>query len=81
MRIADTFTSNMYITKLNWLPAKLNDESYFLQSWSPLTVPHNTGWGSGSREEGRVSRRAAQQPSKTIKNHAPLQQEYSSHMV
>lgn len=80
MRIADSFTSNMYIAKLNWLPAKLNAESYFL---SRTGVLHQgvMGQGPGSWQEGIVPRRAAQQPSKTIKDYTQLQQEYSSRAV
>lgn len=80
MRIADTFTSNIYITKLNWLPAKLNAESYFLPRAGVLH-PSIMGRGPGSRREGIVPMRAAQQPSKTIKDRAQLQQEYSSRVV
>lgn len=41
MRIADTFTSNIYVTKLNRLPAKLNAESHSLSrsgALCPMTV-------------------------------------------
>lgn len=76
MRIADTFTSNMYITKLNWLPAKLHAESYFLQR-TGLLHPSIIRRDPGSEQEGIVPSRAAQQPSKTTKDCAQLQQEHS----
>lgn len=69
MRIADPFTSNIYIKKLNWLPAKLNAESYFLARAGVLH-PSIMRRGRGSGQEEIVSNRAAQQPSKTIKDRA-----------
>lgn len=43
--------------------------------------PNIVGRGPGSRQERIVQRRAAQQPSKTIKDRTQLQQEYSSRTV
>lgn len=67
MRIADTFTSNKYITKFNRLPAKLDAESYFL-SRSGALGPVTTVTGPGSKQEGIVPSRAAQQPRLTRKD-------------
>lgn len=39
------------------------------------------GRGPGSRQEGSVPRRAAQQPSKTIKDHAPPRQKHGGRAV
>lgn len=61
MRIADTFTSNIYVTKLNRLPAKLNAESHFLSRTGAL-YPITMVTGPGSKQEGIVPSRAAQQP-------------------
>lgn len=66
MRIADTFTSNIYIKKLNWLPAKLDAESDFLARTGILR-PSIMGRGPGCGQEGIVQSRAAQQPSKNDK--------------
>lgn len=61
MRIADTFTSNKYVTKLNRLPAKLNAESHFLSRTGAL-YPVTTVTSPGPEQEVIVSSRAAQQP-------------------
>lgn len=55
MRIADTFTSNIYITKLNRLPAKLHAKSHFLSRSGAL---HPVAVARGSRlQTGRNSPR------------------------
>lgn len=56
MRIADTFTSNIYITKLDRLPAKLHAERHFL-SRSGALHPVAVARGSGApnrKEQSRV---------------------------
>lgn len=66
--------------KLKWLPAKFKRWK-LLPSQSRPPAPERYGDKvSGSGEEGKVQRWAAQQPSKTIKDPL-LQQEHSSNTV